>query len=502
MNKHATTYRLRCLALCCTLPAIIPAAAQQTVRLSLERTIELANDSSLQAFKNQNEYLAGYWEYRSYKAGRLPSLTLDLVPAQYYRYITTRYDSEKDLDVYRQQQMYSATGSLTLTQNFDLTGGTFTIGTDLDIMRNFGATKSTQYSSTPFTIGYSQELVGYNAFRWDRKIEPLKYEKVKQQFIYNTEQVSESAVGYFFDLAMAQVEYRMAEDNMASSDTLYAIGQQRQKIAAISQEDLLTLRLDRVNAYNTLQNARLSLKRAMSTLASFLNMEKNTLIELDLPGHPMDKVIPLDEALLCARTNNPTFTEQRQNVLEAEQAVDKARKQSRFDATINASVGFNQVGENLGQAYNRPMRQDLVMLSVTIPLLDWGVRKGTYNMARGNLNVARIAARQEEVGVEEEVEMTVNEFNVQQSLIQGAEEALDIAIMAYEETRRRFIGGKSDINSLTLALNRQQEAQKNYVSSLQNYWQNYYKIRRLTLHDFYTGFSLSDTFDFNLGLYR
>ena len=27
------------------------------------------------------------------------------------------------------------------------------------------------------------------------------------------------------------------------------------------------------------------------------------------------------------------------------------------------------------------------------------------------------------------------------------------------------------------------------------YWQNYYKIRKLTLHDFATGFSLSDKFD-------
>jgi hypothetical protein len=41
-----------------------------------------------------------------------------------------------------------------------------------------------------------------------------------------------------------------------------------------------------------------------------------------------------------------------------------------------------------------------------------------------------------------------------------------------------------------LALNRQQEAQKNYLASLQNYWMNYYKIRKLTLHDFVSGFSL------------
>ena len=249
--------------------------AQQTLRLSLQRTIRMANDSSLSAFRYQNMYLSGYWEYRSYKAARLPSLTLNITPAQYYRYITQRYDSEQNLDVYREQQMYSANAGLSVEQNFDLLGGTFYIDTELDYMRNFGATKSTQFSTVPFRIGYSQNLLGYNAFRWDRKIEPLKYEKVKRQFIYNTEEVSEEAVNYFFNLAMAQAEHRLAVDNVTTTDTLYAIGQQRQKIASISQADLLTLKLDRVNARNTLRNAEISLKRAMSALATFLNMDRS-----------------------------------------------------------------------------------------------------------------------------------------------------------------------------------------------------------------------------------
>ena len=105
--------------------------AQQPVKLNLKRTIELANDSSLSAFRYQNMYLSGYWEYRTYKANRLPSLTLNLMPAQYYRYITQRYDSNTDMDVYREQQMYSAGGGLSIKQNFDLTGGTFYIDSDL-----------------------------------------------------------------------------------------------------------------------------------------------------------------------------------------------------------------------------------------------------------------------------------------------------------------------------------------------------------------------------------
>lgn len=471
--------------------------AQTVLKLDLEKTITMANDSSLSAFRFQNMYLSGYWEYRSYKAARLPSLKLNMTPAQYYRNITRRYDSGQDIDVYREQQMFSAGAGLNLAQNFDLLGGTFYVDTQLDYMRNFGDSKSSQFSTVPFRIGYQQNLLGFNPFRWDRKIEPLKFEKVKKQYLYNAESVSEEAVNYFFSLAMAQAEYRLAQDNVATTDTLYAIGEQRQKIASISQADLLTLKLDKVNARNTLKNAEISRKRAMSALATFLNMDRNSYIEVDLPARPRHIDIPADRAIVLAHENNPKYVEQRQNVLEAEREVDRTKKEARFNASFNASMGFNQVADNISAAYRNMLQQDLVSFTVSIPLVDWGVRKGKYNMAKNNLNVVKIAARQEEISLEEDVMMTVSDFSVQQDMIASAEEALDLADLAYDQTRRRFIIGKADINSLTLALNRQQEARKNYIQALQNYWLNYYKIRKLTLHDFESGMSLTDRFDFD-----
>ena len=207
-------------------------------------------------------------------------------------------------------------------------------------MRNFGSNSATQLTSVPIRIGYSQSLVGYNSFKWERRIEPLKYEREKE-FLYNVEKVSGNGYELFLlSLAMAQAEYNLAKENLASTDTLYRIGQQRHRIAAISQADLLTLKLDRVNAQNTLQNKASDLKRAMFSLASFLNLDKNTQIKLELPSRPEMVDIPVDEALRWGRNNNPQLLELKQNVLEAERNVDKTKKESRFNASVNASIGF------------------------------------------------------------------------------------------------------------------------------------------------------------------
>ncbi len=494
-RKEIMKMQLIAILLC-----LAPFVAGQAIELSLEKTIQLAADSSLEAFRSKNLYLSGYWEYRNYKAERLPSLTLNLTPAQYYRDITRRYDSEADLDVYRKQQSFYASGNLNVTQNFDLLGGSFYLDTDLGYMRSFGENDYNQFTTVPIRIGYSQDLIGYNAFRWARKIEPLKYEKVKKEFLYNMESISEQATTYFFALAMAQVEYDMAKENVANTDTLYRTGQERHKIAAISQEDLLTLKLDAINARNTLQNAEISLQRAMFSLASYLNFDKNRTIRLRLPSRPRKLEIPVSEALRMARENNPELLASKQSILEAEQEVDRTKKESLFNASVNASIGFNQVASSFKDAYRDPLQQDVVSVSVSIPLIDWGVRKGKHNIAKSNLRIAQTTAEQTAISVEEEVIMTVGDFHIQQHLIQSAEEALDIALMAYQKTKQRFLIGKADLNSMTLSLNRQQEAQRNYINALQNYWLSYYKIRKLTLHDFEVGISLSNEFDYEHGL--
>ncbi|GHT73936.1 membrane protein [Bacteroidia bacterium] len=476
MKKIYVFLFMACCSLHCTF-------AQQ-VELTLIRSIEIATDSSLQAFSAKNLYQASYWEFRSFKAGRLPSLNLTMTPLQYYRDITRRYDSDANLDVYRQQQSLYSFGNLSIKQNFDLTGGTFYIDSELGYIRNLGEKVYSQFTAVPFRIGYSQNLFGFNGFKWEKRIEPLKYEKARKQYLYDRETISETSTEHFFNLAMTQTEYDMAKDNVVSSDTLYKIGQARHQIASISQADLLTLKLDVVNAQNTLKNAEISLKRAMFSFASYLNMEKETQIRLTLPGRPKDLDISADAALQQAQENNPDFLRNKQEVLEAEREVDRTQKSAVFDASFSVSIGFNQVANTFSDAYRHPLQQDVVSIGFSIPLVDWGVRKGRANMARNNLNVIKISVQQKELNLEQEVVMIVNDFNIQQDMIRSAEEALELANMAYQMTKERFIIGKADMNSLTLSLNRQKEAKKNYIQALKNYWLSYYKIRKLTLFDF------------------
>ena len=118
-------------------------------------------------------------------------------------------------------------------------------------------------------------MFGYNQFRWDKRIEPIKYEAAKRNLLFNIENISQTVTDLFFALVMAQENYKTAVTNLENADTLYAIGRQKYEIASISKADLLSLNLDVVNARNKLENCRIELKRAKFSLTSYLNMPEN-----------------------------------------------------------------------------------------------------------------------------------------------------------------------------------------------------------------------------------
>lgn len=502
MKKTKSTYitlfkLVRIVAVLFTI--IVPAFAvssPRTLTLTLSQSIEMANDSSLNILRAQNSYLYSYWQYRSFRAGRLPSLSLSLKPVSYSRYITKRYNYQENIEVFRPQKSFGAGGELELSQNIDFTGGRIYVNTSLDYMREFGDVNYTQYSTTPIRIGYSQSLIGFNDLKWDRKIEPMHFDLGQKRLISDMEDIAISAVSHFFELVLAQANLDIAERLKISADSLLIIGQRRYAIAAITKAELLTIQLDALNASNSLENAAISKKKAMTALAVFLNLDRDTEIATEVPELPAEINVNIAEAIQYAKDNNPSVMDKNIYVVEQERAVKRLKVENMFNASVNASVGFNQHAPNLRGSYANLMDQELVNVTVSIPLVDWGVRKGRLNKAVNNLNIANIDAERAVQDLEEDITTVVNDFNTYRQLIASSEEALEIANAAYSQIQSRFIIGKADVNDVMLAGTRRQQAQTNYIQALKSYWINYYNLRKLTLFDFESGKSLVDGYDF------
>lgn len=459
-------------------------AQSRTVVLDLDRTISLATDSSLSVQKYKSVYDASRYQYLSWQASRKPQFSFESTPVMYQRYMTQRYLSAEDLDVYRQQRMLYSQVGITATQTMESWGGQFYGSTQLGYLRTLGDQNQTQFMTVPISLGYKQDLLFYNPLKWAKQIEPLKLTLAEKSLVYNIEVTSEEAVGKFFTLALAQEQLRMAEEYMVSCDTIYAIAERRFRIASISKAELSILELEKINARTTLANAHISHSRATQELAIYLGLERNTDIELLIPNVMQNLHVDVQEAIQYARENNPQYLSSRQAVAEAHRDAERARIEKNFSVNLDASIGLNQVADRFADAYRHLLSQDMATITLLVPLKDWGKRKNAYLAARSTVEATERAEQESARDTELDVALTVADFNERQAIVETSRQALAIAEDAYAQTLQRFIKAQADAYSLSIAQNHWQTARQNQIASLQNYWLAYYHLRCLSLYDY------------------
>ena len=472
--------------------------AQENVRkLTLPEVIDLASRQSIDAFKQKNMYLSSYWAYKYYRADKLPMFSVGANPFSYNNSIRQDYIPQDQSWQYSQQENITSNASLKLTQNVGLTGGSFTVSSDLGMSKNFLGDKQTLYSANQISLGYRQKVNGYNSLRWKSKIEPIKFEKAKKDFIQSKEDIAVKATNKFFELVDAQIEINISTTNLANADTLYQIGKGRYQVGTVTQDELLNFELNLMNARLALTRANQGLLRARSDLNSFLGFDKNAIVECVMPVAISSSLqISPEEAVQKSMKNNPDVLSQEQRLLEEDNNVRQVKAQNGLSADVSASAGLNQKALTVSESYQNPNRfQNIAIVGLSVPILDWGKRKGQILMAKSNREVVVNSIKQERIDFQQSVLMSVMEFNLQSEQVLNSARADTIAQMGFDVTMRRFKIGKLDVTKLNLARNDLENARRAYISSLRKYWNSYYQIRQLTLFDFEQKTDLTADFD-------
>ena len=469
--------------------------AQNKVQLSLDDVIEISSKQSIDAFRNKNMYLSSFWEYKFFKAERLPGISLSSNPLDFNRYYNKEYNFETNQDEYRLREYLTSDVSVSATQNVGLTGGQLFLRSELGMVKNLNGDKNTSFTSTPLSIGFSQELNGYNELRWKSKIEPLKFEKAKKEFIQDVEDLRVKSTLQFFQLITAQIQKGIAETNYANADTLYKIGKGRFQVGTVTQDELLKLELSLLNAEQALSMAQLEEKRAQSSLNSFLGMEKSMEIECIVPSEIPKLQINPDLALTQAIQNNPDMLNHQQQKLQQDQNVKRTRSETGLNTSLFAMYGMTRSSETLEDVYGQPDKSQRFSMGLNIPIVDWGRTKGRVSMAESDREVALATIKQERIDFEQDVVQSVLEFNLQASQVKNSAKADTVAKLGYDVTFQRFLIGKIDVIKLNIASTDQETARIAYLNRLRDYWMSYFRIRSLTLFDFEKNTPLNANYD-------
>ena len=456
--------------------------AQEQLKLTLGQTIAMAQQHSPSAVAAQHSLESAYWTYRYYQANYKPSVSLSASP-QFNRGIERVVQPDGTNNFVHVSQV-SSNVSLQITQNLPLTGGSIFVNSSLlrdDQIEGDGATS---YRSQPITIGYQQSLLGYNALKWDRRIEPLRWQEAQKQYNETMELVASQASNYFFNLATAQTNVDIARSNLASADTLCHMAEGRYNIGTITENEMLQLQLNKLREETNLLDANVSLQEAVENLRNYLDLPTTVQISVQ-PDDNIPKIeIPLTEALELAMQNNPDPDYYRRVQLESRQNLAYTRANTGLKADLYLQFGLSQTGKGLHEAYRDPTDMQYASVSVAIPILDWGRGKGRRRVAQSNVDLADIHAEQGMKSFEQNVTRMVQQFNLQSRRMAVASQADKTAERRYEVARRLYVMGKSTILDLNSAISEKDAARRSYIQSLSTYWSLYYGLRSMTGYDF------------------
>ena len=450
--------------------------------MSLDDALKLAEEQSLYSFRAKNMYLSRYWEFRSYKAAKLPALWLNTIPFSYSQSVSSEYDfNTGDFRFVPYERLTSNMG-LTLRQNITFTGGEISLESNARMMKNGDG--DAEFTSVPFSINLTQPINGYNKYKWMAKIEPLKFEKAKKEFLVDMEDLHMRVTDAFFNVVMSEINLKIAETNYSNADTLFRIGRGRFEIGTVTQDELLDLELTFLNAKLAVTRSKISLKQTRSSLNSLLGLEKDVVINCIVPDDIPEMDLNVNDVLKYVLENNPDMLNYEQQLLESKRQVAEMRSQG-INANVRANIGINKWAKDFTELYSAPFGNEKgVSVGLQMPLLDWGERRGRIEMAKSDRDVTEASIRQQRIDLEQAVIIQVMEFNVQDDQVKISAKADTVAQMGYDVTKQRFMIGKVDVIKLNSARNSLDQARRNYVNSMAQYWKGYFNIRKMTLFDF------------------
>ena len=464
-----------------------------TIKLTLKEAITLAQIQSVDAAVALNELKTAYWEYRTHKADQLPEVNFTgTIPSYNNNY--GKYQQSDGSYTYIQNNWMGINGKISVDQNIALTGGRISLNTSLDFNRQLGKGAFNEYMSIPFGITLVQPVFGVNNHKWGRRIEPVRYKEAKAAYIESVEEITLATISYFFSLLQAMENLEISNQNLENANKLYDIAVAKRKIGHISENELMQLELSALQAKGIVTEAQSNLNARMFQLRSFLALSEQDVIEPVVPELAPSFRMDYNAILEKAHENNSFAQNIMRRQLEADYAVASAKGNQR-SINLFASVGYTGKDMTFDKAYDNLRGNQIVEVGISVPVLDWGKRKGKVKVAESNREVILSRTKQEQMNFNQNIFLLVENFNNQAGQLDIAGQADKIAEKRYHTSIEIFMIGKINILDLNDAQKSKDEAKLKYIQELYKYWNYFYNIRSVTLYDFMFDTNLNADFE-------
>lgn len=379
---------------------------------------------------------------------------------------------------------HSASFSLVATQPLILTGGTLFIESSLDRFDDLSRDIKI-FNGIPVRLGYSQSLIGYNVWKWNKKIEQLKISNARRLFNFDIENSLFQAVNTYFDVLIAATNQLIAESNKTVNEKLLVIAQERLDLGKISKDEKLQIEAEYKQATIFLTQSNLQLSQSKARLENLLQ----STIEIQYLNTPeIFTTVQLDDDYFVRLALNqaPTLLENQLALLTLQN--DMARTKAELSPTfqIYASMGLAQSGNRANEIYNMPFTEQQVQVGINVPILDWGRKKSSIKSTNERISIAELEKERQTKEIETMIRNRCQDIVELQNRIAILKDIVQISEERYMISKERYAVGTIPLTELIFAQRYKDQTLRDYLLGIRDFYITYYDLRRWTGFDIKT----------------
>lgn len=452
--------------------------------LTLSDVIGLAQRQSVAAKVAENIRENNDYHWQVFRAGLRPQLGIEAGLPMYSRDFLEVRQPDGGIRFLPRTQNNARMG-LSLTQVLPGTGGRVSLRADMTRFDDFDQGR-VFYSGTPLSLAIEQPLFAFNPYKWSRQIEPLKMEEAGKSYKFQMEAIALQAVQLFFDVIEARESARIAGLNLGNNRLIHDIEKQRIILGTTTREKLLQVELQVLHASQDLLEANADLQGALLQLQVFLGIQHSDSYALTVPEVVPEQSVDTSLAIRMAREHRAEFVAFERRKLEAARDIEEAQR-SRLEVDLQVTLGFNGAGERMDGVFSPLKDRQRLGLALFLPVMDWGRTRAREGLAAANARVVAYSIVQEESSLNLQIANQVKGLEILRSNIGFARAGNAIGGERYRLALEQYHAGKLTLTDLNIALAEKDIAQKAYFSTLRRYWEAHYRLRQMTLYDFWAG---------------
>ena len=450
--------------------------------MTLEQSLSVAESNSPSMKKTRLNLIRSQENLNAQNAALKSQFSLSLNPISYSQ--TREFDNlVSEWNTVRTAESY---GTFTIAQPITLTDATISLTNQFGYKDSYSefADKTTKTFSNNLSLNLDQPLFTYNRTKMQLSELKLALENAQMNYAIQLLALEKQVSQAFYYVYQQQKSLEISKQAFENMQKSYEVIKNKVDAGLSAREEMFQAELNLATAKSDFENDQVSFENAKDDFKVLIGM---SLFEdlLVLPNVAVDTVnVDIAFAIDNGMKNRMELRQRQINIETSEFDLIRTKSLNEFRGSLGLTVGLFGDNENLEDIYSNPTDNERVMLSLNIPLWDWGERKSRIKASEANIESSKISFEEEQNNIILGIRKVYRNLLNLQNQIEIAKQNVTNAQLTYDLNLEKYKNGDLTGMDLNIFQNQLSEKQLTYTNSLISYKLELLNLKIQTLYDF------------------